>query len=162
MDRSAAAEPAIAPVLKSIVIERDADICFRYFAERASAWWPLATHALSPERATRAVAVTFEPRAGGRVYETAEDGREFDWGRVLIWEPATRLVFTWHLARPPEQATVVELRFTALGPGRTRVDLEHRDWEKWGGTGRDRREKYDHGWNAVFVERYARYCAAAA
>ncbi len=158
MNPSPAPESGIAPVLKSIVIARDALTCFRYFAERASAWWPLATHSLSPEHKTRAVSVTFEPRAGGRVYETAEDGRQFDWGKVIAWEPGRRLAFTWHLSRPPEQSTRVEITFTALAPGRTRVELEHRDWEKWGADGLDRRGKYDQGWESVFVSGFAQYC----
>ena len=57
-----------------------------------------------------------EPRAGGRWYEIAGDGRECDWGRVLHWQPPGRLVLVWGLTAEwrydPGFHTEVEVTFT--------------------------------------------------
>lgn len=48
------------------------------------------------------------------------------------------------------------MRFVADG-NRTRVDLEHRGWERLGERGVETRRGYDGGWDEVF----ARYVEAA-
>jgi uncharacterized protein YndB with AHSA1/START domain len=57
---------------------------------------------------------------------------------VIEWEPPDRVVFGWHL-RPdwkydPDEsrASEVEIRFVAEGPKTTRVELEHRGFERVG------------------------------
>jgi uncharacterized protein YndB with AHSA1/START domain len=52
-----------------------------------------------------------------------------------------------------EAATEVEVRFTPDGAG-TRVELEHRGWERLGATAAESREGYNGGWNEVLA-RYA-------
>ena len=63
--------------------------------------------------------------------ERGRDGAEHDWGRVLDWEPPTRLRYLWHLFFDPSEATEVELTFTAA-PAGTTVRLEQRGWDKLG------------------------------
>jgi len=64
------------------------------------------------------------------------DGSECDWGRVVVWEPPTRLVVTWQINgqwqydADPEHASELEVRFTAKGPAQTVVELEHRYLER--------------------------------
>ena len=87
-------------------------------------WWPLRPFSMGEDKVA---AVTFERRVGGRVYETWQDGTEREWGVVLDWAPPERFVMTWNASGTP---TEVELRFTTEGAERTRVDLEHRGWEK--------------------------------
>ena len=93
-----------------------------------------------------------EPRVGGRLYETRDDGEEADWGRVVAWAPPSRLVFTWHPGRDASSEQEVEVRFSAVSGG-TRVELEHRDWHKLGDAAGETRSGYDAGWDPV-LERY--------
>ena len=71
-----------------------------------------------------------EGRVGGRIFERTRDGQEWDWGEVTVWEPPSRLVYLWHLKRDRAEATEVEIRFGPTAPDGTRVDIEHRGWER--------------------------------
>jgi uncharacterized protein YndB with AHSA1/START domain len=137
----------IAPVTKTISVNRTPEEAFRIYTEGIATWWPLETHAPSGKSET----VIIEPREGGRLYERTTDGEEVEWGEVLAWEPPHRLVHSWHLGR--SIATEVELRFSAEGDG-TRVDLVHSGWERHGEYAADLRASYDTGWDFVFGERY--------
>jgi SAM-dependent methyltransferase len=67
--------------------------------------------------------IAFEPGPGGRL---RVDGRVA--GRVIAWEPGTRIVIEWHPADwQPDETTTVEIRFDAIDAG-TRVEFEHRGW----------------------------------
>lgn len=147
----------IAPVVKSLELRRSADDAFRIYVHEAARWWPLETHALSPENQTNAVDHVVEPRVGGRVYEIAEDGRQFDWGEVLAYEPGQRFSMTWQLGRAREQSGEVEVRFEPLGADACRVTLVHSHWERMGEEGPKFREGYNMGWETVFGERFADY-----
>jgi len=69
----------------------------------------------------------FEGTLGGRLIETwPGSAKEFDVGRVLVWEPGARLVFEWRASNFDDgEVTEVEVRFEALNDG-TQVTLEHR------------------------------------
>jgi uncharacterized protein YndB with AHSA1/START domain len=89
-----------------------------------------------------------EGRIGGRFFERQEDGTEAVWGTVTAWEPPLRLAFTWHPGRAESTAQEVEVRFTPVDGG-TRVELEHRGWEKLGERAEEARNEYDSGWDFV-------------
>jgi uncharacterized protein YndB with AHSA1/START domain len=101
---------------------------FRVFTESFSTWWPREYHI---GQAEMAVAI-LEPGEGGRWYEQGVDGSECEWGRVLAWDPPHRLLVTWQINGDwqydpdPGHASEIEVRFTAEGPNRTTVELEHR------------------------------------
>jgi uncharacterized protein YndB with AHSA1/START domain len=125
----------IPAVTKSVTVEVPVERAFEVFTGRMGTWWPLESHHIGEQVAETAV---MEPRAGGRWFERAADGTECEWGRVLAWEPPTRVVLAWHLnarwAYDPdeEHSSEIDVRFTADGPGRTRVELEHRGLERHG------------------------------
>src|SRR6478609_9471673 len=86
--------------------------------------------------------VTVRPDGARRLVERAVDGRTSVWGEVLAWEPPHRLVLTWHPGGDPDDASEVEVRFTASEGGGTRVELEHRGWERFGESAMLRRHAY--------------------
>lgn len=148
----------IEPVDKTVEVDRDPDTAFDFFTARFGDWWPKHTHSVGadshgivPDR------VLMEPGVGGRLYEILPDGREFAWGRVKVWEPGKRLVFSWQLGKPDKLATEVEVTFTRQESGRTRVRLVHRNWEN-DPNGAALREGYHSGWDPVM----AAYAALAA
>lgn len=96
-----------------------------------------------------------EPRVGGRIYETLEDGEELDWGEVLAWQPGRLFRMRWQLGRP--QATEVSVRFDALGDASCRVTLTHDKWENLGDAAAEARAGYDGGWAAVFEKGYGEF-----
>jgi uncharacterized protein YndB with AHSA1/START domain len=105
---------------------------FQRFVNDIGRWWPMSY----TFGGARFAGAAIEPRAGGHWFETDADGRRTDWGDVRAFEPGRRLVLGFAISpdrkpEPPEKASEVEIRFTAAGAG-TRIDLEHRDFEKHG------------------------------
>jgi uncharacterized protein YndB with AHSA1/START domain len=122
---------------------------FQLFTAGMGSWWPLDTHSVALDRAT---SVDCEPHVGGQIIETMRDGDRAVWGTFLVWEPATRVRFTWHPGTPESEATEVEVRFHADGHG-TLVELVHTGWDRRP-DGDIARSNYDDGWDLV-VGRYA-------
>ncbi len=118
---------------------------FAVWTERIGSWWP-ADHSVS---ADPDLVVLLEGRTGGRLYERRSDGVEHDWGAVTRWEPPTRLGYSWHLGRRPDQATEVEIRFLPLDDHRTRVEIEHRGWERLGPSAPEWRDRNRLGWETL-------------
>lgn len=138
---------AVPSVDKSVLVCCDPARAFAAFTSEIAQWWPMQTHSVAQAQA-RSVAI--EPRVGGRIYETAADGTQSEWGRMLTWSPPDGFSMTWHPGRPAEPHTIVELSFRAEGDG-TRVRLVHRGWEALGARATAARESYDGGWDTVFV-----------
>ena len=122
------------PVRQSITVEAPIERAFTFFTDHLDSWWPRDYKIGATDMKT----AVLEGKEGGRWYEQDVDGSECDWGRVLAWEPPTRLVLSWQISTSwqyePELArsSEVEVRFTAESPTRTRVDLEHRGIDRHG------------------------------
>ncbi len=143
----------LAPVVKSIDVRRSTADAFRIFTEEMGAWWPLESHTRANTKAGEVtLRVTVEPRVGGRIYETLEDGRELDWGEVEAYEPGALFAMQWRLGRPAEQGTRVSVRFAPLSSASCRVTLTHENWERMGEGGAKLREMYNNGWVKVFEQ----------
>jgi uncharacterized protein YndB with AHSA1/START domain len=150
-------QDASAVVRTQIVVAAPIDDAFAVFTARFGDFKP-------PEHNLLAVPIAetvFEPRVGGYIYDRGIDGNECRWARVLAYEPPDRVVFswdigpTWQLETDPENASEVEVRFTAESADRTRVELEHRNIDRHGpgwealadGVG------HDQGW-PLYLDRY--------
>ena len=73
---------------------------------------------------------------------------------VTVWEPPSRVVIDWNPSHEDRPYTEVEVTFSPAGDG-TRVDLEHRQWDRLGDeVGARWRSDYDVGWVHVFDERF--------
>jgi hypothetical protein len=153
---SKAAAVDLGPVVKTIDVRRSAADAFRIFTEETAAWWPLESHtrALSAKGQTT-VSITVEPRVGGRVYETLQDGVELDWGVVHAFEPGRLFAMEWRLGRP--QGGEVTVRFEPLTDKSCRVTLTHEHWDRMGDDAAKLRTSYSNGWGKVFEERFGGY-----
>jgi uncharacterized protein YndB with AHSA1/START domain len=148
----------IAPVRKVVVVEASAERAFAFFTGRMDSWWPKEhVSGTVPFRE-----MILEPREGGRWWAWLADGTEFQIGRVLTWEPDRRLVLTWELGlkgkATPEDASEVEIKFVAEAPRRTRVELEHRNFERLGEAGTATQQNVGTGWTPV-LDAYVRALA---
>ena len=138
-------EVGIEPLRLAFEVDAPSGHAFDVWTRGIGRWWP-ADHTASVEPD---LTVILEPRVGGRFFERTTDGREVDWGEVLAWDPPHRLVYTWHLRRSREDATEVEIRFVATSATTTRVEIEHRGWERLGSDGPAWRERNHGGWQTL-------------
>ena len=67
----------------------------------------------------------------------------------------------WHIRTDRADATEVEIRFHDQGEDRTRVEIEHRGWERLGSRGAGRRTVNRAGWDGVLQD-YVRVCSRVA
>ena len=141
-----------APVRRSVTVKATRERAWAVFTHDIGLWWP-RTHHIG---ATAMKTATIEPKAGGRWYETGEDGSECPWGEVLTWEPPSRLVLVWRIGGDftydPILHTEVEVVFTETADG-VRVDLEHRHLERMGATEERARAAFEspNGWGGLLA-----------
>jgi uncharacterized protein YndB with AHSA1/START domain len=131
-------------VRKVITVNAPQTVAWRVFTAGMSNWWPLAHYKIGR---ANAVAAVVEPFVGGRWYEKGDDGSTCDWGKVLAWEPTSRLLLTWDInadwKHDPELGTELEIRFIIEGENRTRVELEHRRLDRYGARRDEMRTVFD-------------------
>lgn len=140
-------------VRTSITVQAPIERAFSVFTDGIGTWWSPDHHILRGELAE----MVFEPRVGGHVYDRGEDGSECHWARVLVYEPPDRVVFSWdinlewQIETDHEKTSEVEVRFTALGPDRTLVELEHRHIDRHGDGWEQMRDAVGppNGWSLV-------------
>jgi uncharacterized protein YndB with AHSA1/START domain len=135
----------IDPIRLAFEVACPADHAFTTWTSRIGTWWP-ADHTATAEPG---LAIVLEGRPGGRIYERTAGGVEHDWGEVTLWEPPRRLGYLWHLRRDRADATEVEIRFVDLDGARTRVEIEHRGWERLGAEGEAWRDRNFGGWSSL-------------
>ena len=145
------------PIRKSVVVNAGIERAFALFVEKFDAIKPREHNLLSV-----AIAETvFEPRVGGHIYDVGVDGSRCEWARVLVFEPPSRLVFswdigpTWQLESDPTRTSEVEVTFTTENEHRTRVTLVHRHLDRHGAGWESMRNgvDIDDGW-PLYLARY--------
>jgi uncharacterized protein YndB with AHSA1/START domain len=126
--------PDDAAVRREIVVDASIETAFAAFVERFGDFKPPEHNLLGSEISE----TRFEPTVGGYIYDTAADGSECRWARVLAYEPPERVVFSWdispqwQLETDERNTSEVEVRFVAETPDRTRLELEHRHLDRHG------------------------------
>lgn len=127
---------AIPAVRKSVVVGVSAQQAFDVFTQRPMDWWPPNHILLRQPR----VAIRFERGVGGRYYEIDVAGNEAVWGVITTWDPPQRLHMTWRVdgrwqpLADDTSASDIEVTFTPLNAGTTRVELAHLNLERVGET----------------------------
>jgi uncharacterized protein YndB with AHSA1/START domain len=121
-------------VHRSVTVKTTQQHAFDVFTENFDSWWPRSHHiGKSPMKRAG-----LEGRVGGRCYSQQEDGTDCPWGEITEWDPPRRLVIAWKINTAwqyepdPAKSSDVEVLFTALPDGTTRVDLQHRNFERLG------------------------------
>jgi uncharacterized protein YndB with AHSA1/START domain len=131
-------------VRKIVRVQAPQALAWQVFTQQMGIWWPLSVYKIGNANAVDAV---IEPHVGGRWYERGDDGSTCDWGRVLAWEPPSRLVLSWDINADfqyvPGLNTEIEIRFIAEGQRDTRVELEHRYFDRFGDRRDQMREIFD-------------------
>jgi uncharacterized protein YndB with AHSA1/START domain len=147
-------QTTVEPIQRSVTVNRSVEDAFRVFTEGISTWWPLHTHSIEAmDRGGVPAEAVLEPREGGRLYERMSTGEEGYWGTITTWEPPHRIVIAWKVNPEAPAPTEIDVRFSEQA-GATRVDLEHRGWERLGERAAEARASYADGWKEVFG-RYA-------
>ncbi len=146
----------VAPIRKTITVKAPPEAAFRVFTEQMSRWWnPQYSIGAEPM-----AAVVMEGRQGGRWYERGESGAECDWGHVLAWDPPNEVVLAWQITADwtfdADLETEVHVRFSAVGPATTLVELEHRGLERLGDRATEMRDVFEGpgGWLGL-LERFS-------
>lgn len=140
----------------SFLVSAPAERAFATFTGALTDWWVTEYTWSGPETLAE---LGMEPRAGGMLYEIGPYGFRADWGRVLTWDPPRRLVFTWQIGPDrvpvpdPARASEVEVVFLAEAPEQTRVELEHRHFDRHGESAEGYRQALTAGWHEL-LSRY--------
>jgi uncharacterized protein YndB with AHSA1/START domain len=149
---NAATVPSV-PVRKSVTVKASPERAFEVFTAGFDRWWPRSHH-IGQTPMKRAV---IEGRVGGRCYSEQTDGTQCDWGEITLWEPPRRFLMAWKITAQWQyeadlsKSSEVEVCFTPLENGSTRVDLEHRNFERVGAGWESMRAMVDSegGWGSL-------------
>jgi uncharacterized protein YndB with AHSA1/START domain len=146
-----------------VVVEAPIERAFSVFTKGFGSFKPPEHNMLGVDIAE----TVFELREGGHVYDRGIDGSECRWARVLAYEPPNRVLISWDISpqwqieTDLEKTSEVDVRFIAETPGRTRVELEHRNLDRHGDGWEAVREGVDGdaGW-PLYLHRFADVLAA--
>lgn len=140
-------------VHRSITVPLAQAEAFALFTDGIDSWWPRDGHSIGQAPLQQ---VSLEAHTDGRWFERSTDG-EHVWGRVLQWQPPHRVVMSWQISAEwtsdPTVATEIDVCFTDIGAGRTRIDLEHHHLDRYGDRHGDMLVALDSpdGWQAVLA-----------
>jgi catechol 2,3-dioxygenase-like lactoylglutathione lyase family enzyme/uncharacterized protein YndB with AHSA1/START domain len=142
-------------ITHQVVVDAGRSGAFDAFTAHLGAWWPLAYTFSEASFADAAI----EPGVGGVWFERNASGEKLPWGEVRACQPGERLVLAFAIGpdRKPasnDAASEVEVRFSADGPGRTRVEVQHRAFARHGDGGERLRAGMNsaQGWPLILAE----------
>jgi uncharacterized protein YndB with AHSA1/START domain len=114
-------------IIVSLRVKATPSRAFDVFTRDIGAWWqPNDLFRFTPRSPGR---IALEACEGGRFTETLANGKVFEIGRVIAWEPGVRLVLSWRQASfAPDQMTHVDVLFEPVGD-ETRITVTHTGWD---------------------------------
>ena len=148
------------PIITSIEVPCSQEKAFAVFATEMGSWWPLDKRSMSlmGSGGKPAKSLSIDPKQGGKIVEIGHDDTEYLWGTIKSYDPHDSISMNFHMGLPPENASLVEVRFTTLGHERTRVQLTHSNWEAFGEMAEMMRGGYGSGWVIIFEQAYKSAC----
>ncbi len=146
------------PIIKTIEVPCSQEKAFGVFVNEMGSWWPLDKRSMSMKSGKPAKSLRIEPKQGGKIVEIGHDDTEHLWGTIKSYDPHDSLSMDFHRGLPAEIASRVDVRFTALGNERTRVELNHSNWEAFGEMAEMMRGGYGSGWVIIFEQAYKSAC----
>ena len=150
------------PIHKRIEVPCDQEQAFEVFLDIES-WWPTDRFATSVMSGHGVQTIRVDARNGGGIVEVGTDGSEYVWGTITEYDPNDYLRMDFHVPHPSQERpgfTVVEVRFTPVGDGRTAVELTQSGWEGLGDMAEMASGGYRSAWTPIFEQAYAEACAA--
>lgn len=148
------------PIVKTIEVPCDKEKAFDVFVQEMPSWWPIQKFSMSMKSGQPPKGLRVEAKLGGRIVETGHDDAEHVWGSLTAYEPHDFVRMDFHMGMPPEMASVVEVRFSALDARRTQVELTQSNWEAFGDMAEMLRGHYGSAWTEIFGTAYMSACGA--
>ena len=147
------------PIVKTIEVPCSQEKAFGVFVNEMGSWWPLDERSISLVHSGEpAKSLRIEPTRGGKIVEFGSDDTEYLWGTLTSYDPHDFVSMDFHMGLPPENASLVEVRFTALQQERTRVELTQSNWEAFGDMVEMMHDGYGSGWVIIFEQAYKLAC----
>ena len=146
------------PIVKTIEVPCGQEKAFKVFVNEMGTWWPLDKRSMSMKSGKPAKSLRIEPKQGGKIVEVGHDDTEHLWGTIKSYDPYNSITLDFHMGLPAENASLVEVRFTALQQERTRVELTQSNWEAFGDMAEMLRGFYGSGWVVIFERAFKSAC----
>lgn len=146
------------PLISTIDVPCSQEKAFQVFVNDMGSWWPLEKRSMSMHAGAVAKSLSVEAKEGGKIVETGHDDTLHHWGTITSFNPHDGIDMDFHMGLPPENASLVEVRFTALDEDRTRVELTQSNWEAFGDMAEMMRNGYGSGWVLIFEQGYKSAC----
>jgi len=149
------------PIVKTIEVPCSQKKAFEVFVNEMESWWPLGKFTVSAMGGKPAKSIRVEAKQGGRIVEISPDDTEHLWGTIKSYDPYDFVSMDFHIPQPGEKVesrSLVEVRFTALGNERTRVELTQSNWEAFGERAAMMRGGYGKGWVVIFEQAFKSAC----
>lgn len=146
------------PLTYTIEVPADQETAFNVFTQKMGDWWPLDKRAMSLKDGEKPQCLNVDAQLGGKIVEVSESGKEHYWGSFKTFSPNDSVSMNFHMGMPPENASLVEVDFTALSENHTQVQLVQSNWEAFGDFAEMVYNGYKSGWVIIFETAYKEAC----
>ncbi len=146
------------PIFYTIEVPCSQEKAFDIFVKEMGTWWPLDKRSMSMKNGHPAKSLRVDAKQGGQIVEIGHDDTEHLWGTIKSYDPHNAISMDFHMGMPPDNASLVEVRFSVLSDEQTQVELTQSNWEAFGDMAEMMRGGYGSGWVIIFEEAYKSAC----